>query len=173
VRSVVEMHGGSVRAASEGPGRGSTFSVRLPAVAETPAQASPALPRAVASRRRILVIEDDADTSCLLRAALELDVHDVYDTAEGEKAVDLVMRLRPDVVIADIELRGSLDGRDVARGIRALPRGGEILLLALTGFGRPDDRRRSLDAGFDTHVTKPVDPVDLAAIIATAPTRRP
>jgi two-component system, sensor histidine kinase len=167
VRSVVEMHGGRVRAVSEGPGRGSTFTVRLPAVAAIASPAPTAPPPAPTSRRRrILVIEDDTDTRVMLRAALELEGHEVYDAGDGEKAVDLVERLRPDVVIADIDLPGSLDGRDVARRIRALPRGAEIFLLALTGFGRPDDRRRSFEAGFDTHVTKPVDPADLVAIIA-------
>jgi signal transduction histidine kinase/CheY-like chemotaxis protein len=165
VQRLVEQHGGTVGAQSEGPGRGSIFIVRLPrasrpeheAYADEPAAAPTAHPR-----RRILVAEDNDDAREVLRALLESVGHLVYVAKTGEAAIDEAVQHRPDVVLLDIGLPG-LDGYDVARRIRYL--GGTMRLIALTGYGQPEDRRRSEAAGFDAHLVKPVDGDELARVL--------
>jgi signal transduction histidine kinase len=167
VRRISELHGGSVEAASDGPGRGSTFTVRLPAMT-TPAvpPAGPAAPPPRAARRRVLVVEDNADAREMLRSALELSGHEVHEAHDGPGGLEAILRLRPDVALIDIGLPG-FDGYEITRKVRVAS-GAAAYLVALTGFGQPDDRRQALEAGFDAHLVKPVDPDALLAVIHAA-----
>jgi signal transduction histidine kinase/ActR/RegA family two-component response regulator len=172
VRRLVVMHGGSVEARSEGPGRGSEFIVRLPALPvrseAVPSQAPsgevfPALPH-----RRILVVDDNRDAADTLAALLELGGHEVQTAYEGRRAVEKAEQFVPDIVFLDIGLPG-LDGYEVARAVRdclgpATPR-----LIAVTGYGSRTDRERALGAGFDDHLAKPVELADLVRTLADAP----
>jgi signal transduction histidine kinase/ActR/RegA family two-component response regulator len=155
VRSLVELHGGQVRAESAGPGRGSAFEIRLPAddAGEVPA-VEPA-PRANGHdlRLRIAVIEDNPDIRDTLRELLELRGHEVVEAEDGQRGIDLVLDRRPDVALVDIGLPG-LDGYEVASRVRAVC---DTRLVALTGYGGPEDRSRAARAGFDAHLVKPVD----------------
>jgi CheY-like chemotaxis protein/anti-sigma regulatory factor (Ser/Thr protein kinase) len=167
VRRLTELHGGRVEAASEGPGRGSVFTLRLPLAAAPPATAT-SLGGSMTSSvpRRVLMIEDYADARDSLRALLELSGHEVREAADGRTGVELALRLQPDVVLIDIGLPG-LDGYDVARRIRSAPQGHRMVLAAVTGYGQPEDRRRAEEAGFDAHLVKPVDPDQLTELLAT------
>jgi PAS domain S-box-containing protein len=168
VRRLVELHGGRVEAASPGPGRGSVFTVRLPALAGQPKghRRSSEAP-AVCSKKRILIIEDDADNREMMRILLESSGHEVHDAAAGASGIELASRLEPEVVLIDIGLPG-LDGYEVARRIRAVL-GGRPRLVALSGYGQPEDKQRAFAAGFDDHLVKPADPARLATILATPP----
>jgi signal transduction histidine kinase/CheY-like chemotaxis protein len=164
VKRLVDMHGGRVVASSPGPGRGSTFEVRLPRV---PA-ASPAPMSTPPGRRtgtgRVLIIEDDADAREMLRVVLELDGHEVHVANEGLTGLEMALSLAPDVAIVDIGLPG-IDGYEVARRIRASDAGRAMKLVALSGYGQAEDRRRSREAGFDLHLVKPVEEAVLAEAI--------
>lgn len=169
VRRLVEMHGGSVAAASEGPGRGSTFTVRLPLrSAPAPSARPPAGLTDAAARRRVLVVEDNRDTREMLREALTMLGHEVHVAGDGPEAVERALALRPDVALVDVGLP-ALDGYAVARAIRASPDGSGIRLVAVTGYGRAEDRSAAEAAGFDAHLVKPVAPETLADVIAGAP----
>jgi len=163
VRRLTDLHGGRVEVASEGPGRGSVFTVRLP-LAAAPGEATSASPPTLAPvRRRVLTIEDYADARASLRSLLELSGHEVREAVDGPTGVELALRLRPDVVLIDIGLPG-LDGYDVARRIRSAPQGHLMVLAAVTGYGQPEDRRRAEEAGFDTLLVKPVRPEQLTEL---------
>jgi PAS domain S-box-containing protein len=167
VRRLVELHRGHIEATSEGPGRGSTFTVRLPA-ARTPGPASdePVPVRRATGRRRVLIIEDNDDARRMLRHLLDHAGHEVHEASEGDDGLSRALALAPDAVIVDIGLPG-LDGYAIARRLReAGPPG--LLLVAVTGYGQDGDRRRSREAGFDVHLTKPVDPVVLDTLLARA-----
>ncbi|MEX2224034.1 MAG: response regulator [Candidatus Rokuibacteriota bacterium] len=167
VRRLTELHGGRVAAASEGPGRGSTFSLEIPQIAG-PGPASHAAEAAPASRpRRILIIEDSQDSRDMLRYLLEHAGHEVHEASDGPSGVAAALSVRPDVALVDVGLPG-LDGYEVARRVRAAVEGRGVRLVALTGYGLPDDHRRSQEAGFDAHLVKPVDPARLAAVIGAA-----
>jgi CheY-like chemotaxis protein len=166
VRRLAELHGGSVEAHSDGPGRGSEFTVRLPRI-PAPAVALPvAQPAAEPARprRRILLVEDNTDARETLRDLLELHGHEVHEAASGPDGIEKALRLRPDLSLIDIGLPG-LDGYEVARRIRASAEGHALQLVALTGYGQPEDRRRAEEAGFDEHLAKPIPPDRLAALI--------
>jgi len=170
VKRLVELHGGEVEAKSEGAGRGSEFIVRLPlhaALEVTPIE--PAEPTAPPPRR-ILVIEDYADARDAVRALLEQAGHQVDLAASGREGVEKAVTLRPEVALIDVGLPG-LDGYEVARRIRRAPAGKEMLLIALTGYGQEHDRRRALEAGFDVHLVKPLDPVELSRALVTVEPR--
>jgi len=165
VRRLVELHGGTIVAASEGEGLGSTFTVRLvptPGSATSPGLASPSERRSRV--RRVLLIEDSADARDMLRMMLELAGHVVYDAADGAGGLALVDAMRPDVGIIDIGLP-RMDGYQVARRIRDLPHGRDMLLLALTGFGAGGDAQAAAQHGFDHHLVKPVDPDQLTRLL--------
>jgi signal transduction histidine kinase/CheY-like chemotaxis protein len=167
-RSLVAMHGGTIEAFSEGLGRGSEFVVRLPlahAAPDAPELGAPKPPEA--HPRRVLVIEDGEDNRVALRAALEQMGHEVLESSDGVTGAERAIQHSPEVVVVDIGLPG-LDGYEVARRIRAA-RGGRVLLVALTGYGQPEDRRAALAAGFDVHLTKPVELDELAAVIGRRP----
>ncbi len=166
VKRLLEMHGGSVQARSEGLARGSEFEVRLPLLAESVRAVEPQKPPGPAGRKRLLLIEDNPDIGETLRDLLQLLGHRVELAADGLRGVQLALAIRPDVALVDIGLPG-IDGYEVARRLRATDAGKQILLVALTGYGRPEDRDRSLAAGFDAHLVKPVDPDELNALIAS------
>jgi len=162
VRRLVELHDGSVQAFSEGSGRGSRLSVRLRAVPE-PASL-PTLQQDPAHARRVLIIEDDRDTREMLRSLLQLAGHRVFEAHDGEKGIEAALRLEPDVALIDIGLP-KVDGYEVARRVRQ-ELGASPMLVAISGYGRSEDRRRSKDAGFDIHLLKPVDPLKLTGILS-------
>ena len=168
VRRLAEMHGGRVEAKSPGQGRGTTVTVELPQIA-APAEAPGAPPPARPSPRRILIVEDSRDSRDMLRYLLEHAGHEVHEAADGPSGVEAILKVRPDIALVDVGLPG-LDGYEVARRIRADAAGGKVRLVALTGYGLPEDHRRSQEAGFDAHLVKPVDPGRLAAVIE-APAR--
>jgi two-component system, sensor histidine kinase len=157
VRRLTDLHKGTVTAHSDGPGRGSTFVVRLPRTAApapgTQAQRDTAAERGAARTYRILIVEDNADARESLRIILESAGHEILEAADGETAVEYALKLDPSVALIDIGLP-DIDGCEVARRIRAIKSG--VRLIALTGYGREEDRKRSRQAGFDAHLLKPV-----------------
>jgi PAS domain S-box-containing protein len=164
VRRLVELHGGTVEAMSAGRGRGTTFTVRLPlASAPAPRPSSPPSP-ATASRRRVLVVEDNDDSRAMLRELLVLLGHEVHEAVDGATGVARALELAPDVTLVDIGLP-EVDGYEVARHIRRDPAGRNLYLVALTGYGLPEDRERALASGYDVHLVKPIDPAKLHAIL--------
>ena len=158
VQQLVEMHGGSVSAQSPGPGLGSEFSVRLP-VASSPAQPSPAekdpAPRQRTATRRILVVDDNRDAVESLAELLRMDGNDVHVAFDGDAAIKAASRLDPDIVLLDIGMP-IVDGYTAARAIRRNAEGKDLLLVAMTGWGHPEDKGRAMEAGFDAHLVKPV-----------------
>ena len=169
VRRLAELHGGSVHAASDGDGRGSTFTVRLPTVAAPKVEqdAAPAKTNGNANRlpcesRRVLLVDDNHDSREMYRAVLRANGHEVCEAPDGERALALLQQRgadRPlDVAFIDIGLPGGMDGYELARRIRNLPTGGALRLVALTGYGFPEDRQQSKLAGFARHLVKPVEP---------------
>jgi two-component system CheB/CheR fusion protein len=179
VRSLVEMHGGSVEAHSPGLGQGSEFVVRLPArvPAEKPAALHrmpdmpdiTAIPHAdapfPARGLRVLVVEDNVDAAESLAALLRLWGHDVHVVHDGLDAIDEARRQHPEVVLLDIGLPG-LDGYQVAKRLHEDAELDGALLVAMTGYGQPDDRRRSREAGIHHHFVKPVEPFVLRTLLA-------
>jgi signal transduction histidine kinase len=168
VRKLVELHGGWVVGNSEGLGRGSEFVVRLPLRtardgAQVPAAAA-AAPSAL-SYRRILIVDDNRDAAEILAAMLRLDGPEVRTAHDGAQALAAAEQFRPDMVLLDLGMPG-VSGFDVARGIRARPWGAGVTLVAQTGWGQEHDRRRTQEAGFDDHLTKPVDRSRLMQLLA-------
>ena len=158
VKGLTELHGGKVRASSEGPGRGSEFLIRLPLEGE-PAALSDQIrePRPSKEQRRILVVEDNRDAADTLRMLLELLGHEVRVAYTGPDGVRMAEEWRPAVVLSDIGLPG-LDGFGVARALRGNPATAQARLIAVTGYGSEDDRRLARESGFDHLLTKPADP---------------
>lgn len=160
VRSLVELHGGAVEAHSDGPGAGSEFIVRLPVLrAPVPRISAPDGDHeaAAARRHRILVVDDNRDTAESLAEVMRLQGHEVRAGYDGVQAAEICASWLPDVVLLDLGLP-KLNGYEAARRIRAQSNGREILLVAVTGWGQEEDRKRSRAAGFDHHLVKPVDP---------------
>jgi PAS domain S-box-containing protein len=149
------LHGGKVEASSEGPGKGSTFTVLLPAATGLAAGAQQPASASVADKRRVLVVEDEKDVREMLKFLLESEGHEVSTADNGDEGLAKLGSFRPDVALVDIGLPG-MDGYEVARRARSLPGGARVKLIAITGYGQEKDRQRSRDAGFDLHVTKPV-----------------
>lgn len=171
VQRLVRLHEGQVEAFSAGPGLGAEFRVTLPCLALAQPEADAAataggLP--VGDGRRVLVVDDNADVAESTATMLELFGHQVTMAADGQQALQAVESFRPDVVLLDIGLPG-LDGYEVARRLRQRPAGRAALLVALTGYGQAADRQRGREAGFDEHLLKPVDPAQLAELVAQAP----
>ena len=170
-RRLVELHGGTITARSPGPGLGAEFVVRLPA-APAPAmvrQAANGAPRAP-GRSRVLVVEDNRDAAESMQMLLELLGHEVRVAYEGMAAIEVAQAERPDLMLVDIGLPG-IDGYELARRVRRQPALAEVRMVAITGYGREEDRRRALAAGFDDHLVKPVDLDVLKALLARAPGR--
>ncbi len=167
VQRLVQMHGGRVTADSAGPGRGATFSVRLPVLsASAPGTVSvPPPPERSGAGLRVLVVEDEPDVAQSLRMLLELEGHDVRIALAGNAALQLLGEFRPQVVLLDIGLPG-LDGYQIAHSIRLRPEGESVLLVAVSGYGDAAARSRAQEAGFDHHLVKPVDPQVLFRLLA-------
>jgi PAS domain S-box-containing protein len=167
VKNLVEMHGGTVEARSGGVGQGAEFIVRLPVLAE-PLPLSPPGPADVgwaAAPRRILVVDDNRDAADSLAMLLRLARHDVHTANDGLEAVALAASVRPDVILLDLGLP-KLSGYEAARRIREQCAGSGPVLVALTGWGQEEDRRRSKEAGFNAHLVKPVDHAALTKLLA-------
>ncbi|HYV20037.1 MAG TPA: ATP-binding protein [Verrucomicrobiae bacterium] len=190
VKNLVELHGGSVEARSEGVGLGSEFVVRLP-VAEVAAQPVPARPtpvpsaattpaRAVARHamaaaqpglsRRVLIVDDNNDVAVSLATALRTKGHEVHIARDGVEAIEAAARIRPDLVLLDIGLP-RMNGYETCRRIREQPWGRELTLVAATGWGQDTDRRLSKEAGFDDHLVKPVDDIALGRLLLSCAKR--
>jgi len=166
VRRLAALHGGSVYAASDGPDKGSRFTVRIPlASGAARAHAEPERPPAQARRRRVVVIEDNPDIRETLRMLLDLWGHEVAMASDGRSGVERVLQVRPDVALIDVGLPG-MSGYEVARAIRKGIPDGEIRLIAVTGYGQPSDREAAMQAGFDTHLLKPISPPLLQRMLA-------
>jgi len=165
VKGLVELHGGTIEARSDGAGRGATFVVRLPCA--TDAQPLPVAGRHGAPRpprRRILIVDDNHDAATSLARLLEHAGHEVRDVRDGRSALDIVRAFEPEVVLLDIGLP-DMDGWQLARALRQDAAIGPIKLIAISGYGQAADRRRSRDAGIDQHLTKPVDYASIAACL--------
>jgi signal transduction histidine kinase len=178
VRRIVDLHGGSVQAHSDGPGRGSEFVVRLPLArrAAEPTEGptlngknGQAADRPEKPTRRVLVVDDNTDGAESLAQLLRLDGHAVEVAHDGPAALDAAAEFRPQVMVLDIGLPG-MDGFEVARRLRARPDGRDLVLVALTGYGRDDDRALSRAAGFDHHLVKPAELDALRRILTLTPT---
>jgi signal transduction histidine kinase/ActR/RegA family two-component response regulator len=163
VKRLTEMHGGTVEAASDGIGHGTAVTLRLPRIAApAPSLDRVAEPTGAGSRRRrILVVEDNEDAREMLRTMLVLQGHEVHEAADGRTGIELARALNPDTAIIDVGLP-EVDGYQVAGTLRTRPDGHPIRLIALTGYGREEDRQRAAAAGFAVHLVKPVDPTRLA-----------
>jgi len=163
VKRLVEMHGGSIEARSEGQGRGSQFVVRLPAMATKatePAKAADAAAKKRTNGRRILVVDDNVDSAMSLAMMLRMMGHVTHTAHDGLAAIDATLEFRPELILLDIGMP-KLNGYDACRRIREQPDGAAIRIIALTGWGQEEDRRRSKEAGFDRHLVKPA---NLAAL---------
>ncbi|HET9209921.1 MAG TPA: CheR family methyltransferase [Thermoanaerobaculia bacterium] len=168
VKALIELHGGSVEAASPGPGGGTEVVMRLPLAAGTEERAMAEGPAAAAPERsrRCLVIEDNVDAAESLAMLLQLSGHEAEVAFDGATGLEKARSFHPDVVLCDIGLPGGLDGHGVARAFRADPELKPAFLIALTGYGQEEDRRRALEAGFDAHLTKPADIDELKRLLA-------
>jgi CheY-like chemotaxis protein len=169
VRGLVELHGGRVDARSDGEGRGAEFVVRLPALEAPPGAEDGAdgerRPARAGSSRRVLVVDDNRDAADSLGAVLQLAGHEVRTAYDGEAAVYSAATWQPEVVLLDIGLPG-MNGYEAAARIRGAPWGAGMVLVAVTGWGQEEDKRRAAESGFDVHLTKPVDLDSLASLLA-------
>ena len=174
VRGLVELHGGSVEARSEGAGKGSEFLVRLPVVEASARDASRSPARAerpAAAGRRLLIVDDSHDSADSLAMLLRAAGHEVQTAYDGERAIETARAMRPQVILLDIGMPG-IDGLETCRRIREQPWGRSIFLVALTGWGQDEDRRRSEEAGFDQHLVKPVDWIEVTDLLGSLERKR-
>ena len=172
-RGLVGLHGGSIEGHSAGPGQGSEFVVRLPFAGADPVPASPAAPSGERQRtagRRILIADDNRDAAESLSLLLEYLGHEVSTAHDGLQAIEAAASGHPEVALLDIGMP-ELNGYEVAEHIRRQPWGQGMVLVAITGWGQEDDKRRAREAGFDHHLTKPVDLPDLEKLLAAVPGR--
>jgi PAS domain S-box-containing protein len=169
VRDLVQMHGGSVEARSEGEGKGSEFLVRLP-VARSVTSPGPAIEQAAQTPRsevrRVLVVDDNRDSADSLAALMRLSGHEVQTAYDGLEALERAQAFRPQVVVLDLGMP-HMDGLEACRALRREPWGRDLAIVALTGWGQAEDRRRSEEAGFDAHLVKPVDHSAMVSLIGT------
>ena len=169
VRRLIEMHGGTITAQSDGSGRGSTFIVRLPIAAAlpTPELPPPAHTPVDASRtHRILIVDDNDDAATSLSVMLTILGYETRTAADGVSGWEAAQEFRPQTILLDIGIP-KMNGYDVARHIREQPWGEKIVLIAVTGWGQAEDIQRTLEAGFDHHLVKPVDPADLTTLLSS------
>lgn len=168
VKGLVNLHGGSIEALSEGTGHGSEFVVTIPCRASSttrPTPLSPKLePKTAAVCRKILVADDNQDAANTLAMLLRLAGHEVRTAHGGEAALTLASTFAPEIALLDIGMP-DLNGYEVAKRLRLTDCGAALRLIALTGWGQDEDKRRAQDAGFDHHLTKPVDPQRLDALL--------
>ena len=169
VKRLAEMHGGSIQARSDGEGQGSEFLVRLPVLSQPSVATQPGPDAAPESReRRVLIVDDNIDSADSLAMLLEITGNKTYMAHDGVEAVEAIEKYRPEVVLLDIGLP-KLDGHEVCRRVREQPWGKDIVMIALTGWGQEDDRRRSEEAGFNGHLVKPVDYDKLLELLSSLP----
>jgi signal transduction histidine kinase/CheY-like chemotaxis protein len=175
VKRLVEMHGGSVAAHSDGAGTGSAFVVRLPIPVVEPAlESQPAFgdkPRAAPARRRVLIVDDNNDAATSLAMMLSILGYETRTAGDGMAGLEAAAEFRPVVALLDIGLP-KINGYDVARRIRQQPWGTDMALVAVTGWGQAEDKQRAIEAGFDHHLVKPVDPTPLTQLLASLATAR-
>jgi two-component system CheB/CheR fusion protein len=171
VKGLVEMHGGTVEARSDGLGMGAEFTIRLPLDPEAADSGSADVGPLRAPARRVLIIEDNVDGADMLRQALELGEHEVEVAYNGPDGLNKARVFKPEVVLCDIGLPG-MDGYDVARALRSDPALRTVFLVALTGYALPEDLAKALDAGFDQHLAKPPSLDLLEQVLASAPRRQ-
>lgn len=175
VHRLIEMHGGIVSASSEGREHGSEFSIRLPLLksADTAAQSGKQRITADSTHRgrRILVVDDHADSARSLATSLQLEGHSAQASQSARDALQLMETYQPDIILLDLGMP-EMDGYEAARRIRARPEGQRIVLIALTGWGKEEDRRRTADYGFDAHLTKPFDRVQFYEVLGSMESRR-
>jgi CheY-like chemotaxis protein len=166
VKRLVEMHGGAIDARSDGEGHGSEFTVRLPVVTKS-AVSLPATDTASQSSipRRVLIVDDNRDSADSLAMLFEITGNKAFLAYDGVEALEAIEKHRPEVVLLDIGLP-KLDGHEVCRRIREKAWGKDIVIIALTGWGQEDDRRKSEQAGFNGHLVKPVDYDRLLSLLA-------
>jgi PAS domain S-box-containing protein len=169
VKRFTQMHGGSISARSDGEGLGSEFVVRLPILNKETVVSNPVTANASSSptHRRILIVDDNRDAAESLELLLRIEGNTTYIAEDGLEAVAAIEKHRPDLVLLDIGLP-KLNGYEVCRRVREQPWGKDIVVVALTGWGQDDDRRRSAEAGFDGHLVKPVDHEKLLALLSSA-----
>jgi PAS domain S-box-containing protein len=169
VKGLIELHGGTVEAKSEGLGRGSEFIVSLPVgTVDSSATHSADTAASASIGRRVLVADDNQDAADSLAMILEMAGHDVRVVHDGRAALSMAQTFRPDTVLLDIGMP-QLNGHEVAQALRQEPWGAGMCLIALTGWGQESDRQQAIDAGFDRHLTKPIDPVELEALLSASP----
>ena len=168
VRTLIELHGGKVQARSDGRGRGSEFEITLPLLAEDSCTSSTSgTYRQIAkapSSRRVLIVEDNQDAQDALKCLLELWGHEVMVASDGAAGIQSTLAHRPEVALVDLGLP-TVDGYEVARQVRSALASAAPLMIALTGYGAPEQRAQALSAGFDLHLVKPVDPDRLATLL--------
>jgi CheY-like chemotaxis protein len=168
VRSIVELHGGTVTAESGGPGAGSRFRVRLPRSQPTvEPKAMVSTPPETRVIKRVLIADDNVDAAESLQLWLEMAGHEVHVALTGPAALKLAETVQPQVALLDVGMPG-MTGLEVAAKIREAPWGREMVLIALTGWGQEEDLRRTKAAGFDHHLTKPVAPDAIEELIRTS-----
>jgi CheY-like chemotaxis protein/anti-sigma regulatory factor (Ser/Thr protein kinase) len=170
VKRLAQMHGGSIEARSDGEGQGSEFVVRLPVLSKrAAAKPEPGTTTGGSPERRILIVDDNVDSAESLAMLLEITGNKTFVAHDGAEALDAIEKHRPEVVLLDIGLP-KLDGHEVCRHVREQPWGREIVMIALTGWGQEDDRRKSKAAGFDGHLVKPVDYDTLLELLSSSTT---
>ena len=171
VKRLAQMHGGSVEARSAGEGQGSEFIVRLPVLSRSvvEAQAGSGDESDSQPQRRVLIVDDNLDSADSLAMLMEITGNKTYRAHDGVEALEAIEKYRPEVVLLDIGLP-KLDGHEVCRRMREQPWGKDIVVIALTGWGQEDDRRKSEEAGFNGHLVKPVDYDKLLALLASLET---
>ena len=159
-RAIVELHHGTIEARSEGAGKGSEFIIKLPVEAAIPAVAAEQPKRPANGRpgrpRRVLVVDDNVDAATMLAALIRQLGHEVQIVHDGSAALEAAEGYRPEVILLDIGMPG-MNGFEVARRLRELGRIPAVRIVAVTGWGKPEDRKRSREAGFDMHLMKPVE----------------
>jgi PAS domain S-box-containing protein len=170
VRGLVHLHGGSVAARSDGTHRGSEFIVTLPVIQGTRPSEKTEQPHAGTGRQRVLVVDDNADSADTLAALLEILGSEVRTAYDGEEALAVAETFLPDVVLLDVGMP-RMSGTEACRRLRARPGGGEMLIVAMTGWGQLDDRRQTEAAGFDVHLVKPLDVAELTRLLAARAAR--
>lgn len=173
VKGLVELHEGRVEAHSGGARAGSEFIVRLPVAAEPPLAEDEQRPEDVAAppstaKRRVLVVDDNRDSADTLAGLLGVMGQEAHTAYDGAQALEMAESLRPDVMLLDIGMP-NVDGYEACRRVREQPWGGEVFIVALTGWGQPEDRRRGAEAGFDHHMVKPVRYDDLMSLLEAYP----
>ena len=173
VRMIAELHGGTAQIFSEGEGQGTEAVVRLPVRRQAVVLGATSDPRLAprGAAKRVLLVEDNSDVADMLAAYLQQLGHEVIQARDGRAGLDVALQQRPEVIVCDIGLPG-LDGYEIARRVRQMPAPEACVLIAVSGYGDSIDRERARNAGFDHHLTKPADPVQLADLIANTSEER-